>query len=69
MLPRFSFLTEETKNKIEAALLDMHNSPNWKEQLASFGVSCFRPTSVDNYLSTMDLLDSTRSLKIEETYY
>ncbi|XP_068220804.1 uncharacterized protein [Palaemon carinicauda] len=62
-------VSDEMKAKIESAFLDIHNTPHWKEKLANFGVSCFRPTSTDNYLDTMDLLDSTKSLTIEETYY
>ncbi|XP_066977417.1 uncharacterized protein [Macrobrachium rosenbergii] len=62
-------LSNELKAKIEGAFLDIKNLPEWREQLTTFGVSCFRPTSSDNYLDTLDLLESTKSLTIEETYY
>lgn len=62
-------LPGEMKTKIEKALLDMHKFPHWREQLASFSISRFRQTSSDNYLETIALLETTKTLKIEETYY
>ncbi|XP_071546507.1 uncharacterized protein [Panulirus ornatus] len=64
-----SKLSEDKKNSIKEALLNIHKLPEWKKQLASFSITGFRKTSLDDYLEAINLIDTTKSLSFGITYY
>ncbi|KAL7644373.1 UNVERIFIED_CONTAM: hypothetical protein RMT77_005203 [Armadillidium vulgare] len=54
---------------IEEAILRLHKTPGWNEQLLNFGFLRFEKTSPDTYLGAQEMLNSTKSLAIGVTYY
>lgn len=57
------------RESIKSALLRMHQSPEWAKQLHGFSINKFQDINTDIYLQAKDLIDSTRSLKNNVTYY
>jgi len=57
------------RENITSALLRMHHSPDWVKQLHNFSIVKFQETNPDIYLAAKDLIDSTKSLKNNVTYY
>ncbi|XP_076060607.1 putative phosphite transport system-binding protein PtxB isoform X2 [Oratosquilla oratoria] len=62
-------LPDELKQKTIKALLSLHKYPNWQEGLNNFGFLQFEPLVADKYLEVQSLLNSTRRLSLDSTYY
>lgn len=59
----------DLSQRIEDALLNLQSKPEWRKTLASFSITGFHSTSLDNYLEAIDILEATKSLNFGITYY